>query len=239
MATKANMWFEGDGARLQGYLRRPDGPGPFPAVVVIHELFGLNDNIRSIADRFAAEGFVALAPNLFSRPGGIPRFCVTQMVKAFIASAVDQVAVRDLTAAVAYLQGLEGVSAERTGVVGFCLGGGYALLVACASDEVKASVAFYGRNPGAIDAVANIRCPVLYFYGENDRFIRGGVPKLEQAMHDHGKRLTVRSYPDASHSFMNDQRKSFRPGPAEDAWQHTLSFFREHLSGPVGADERT
>ena len=238
MSKESNVTFAADGARLEGYLRQPEGPGPFPAVVVIHELFGLNDNIRRITDRFAAEGFVALAPNLFSRPGGIPRFCVTQMVKAFITASVDQVAVRDLTAAVTYLKGLDAVRADRTGVVGFCLGGGFALLVACASDEIKAGVSFYGRNPGRIDAVADIQCPILYFYGKNDRLVRGGVPKLEQAMRDHGKSLTVRSYPNASHSFMNDGRGSYRPEAADDAWRHMLGFFREHLTGSSHADER-
>lgn len=229
MAKASTVSFLVTGATLKGYLAEPEGAGPSPAIVVIHEIFGLNDNIRGITDRFAGEGYVGLAPNLYSRPGGVARFCVTQMVKAFMNNSVDQQAVRDLKAAVTYLQAREDVRGDRIGVVGFCLGGGYSILLACASDQIKGSVVFYGRNPSPIDAVANIQCPVLYFYGRNDRFIRSGVPKLEESLRSHGKPYEIKSYPNASHSFMNDQRSSYRPEVAADAWRQTLEFFEHHL----------
>jgi carboxymethylenebutenolidase len=233
MRQSTTIRFPSDRTTLEGYLARPEGPGRFPGVVVLHEVFGVNHNIRGIADRLAMEGYVALAPDLYSRPGGFARFCATQMVKAFMNNSVDQQAVRDLKSAVAYLQGLESVQADRIGVVGFCLGGGYSLLLACASDQVKASVVFYGRNPAPIEAVASIQCPLLFFYGEEDRFIRDGVPKLQEAMRRHGKQMEVHAYPNASHSFMNDRRRSYRPEAASDAWRHTLEFFRRHLKSPV------
>lgn len=198
-------------------------------MVVIQELFGLNDNIRRIANRLAGEGYIALAPNLYSRPGGFGRFCVTSLMKAMLNNGVEQQPVRDLKAAVAYLQQQPFVHAERIGVTGFCMGGGYAILLACASDQVKGSVAFYGRNPSPIDAVANIRCPLLYPYGASDRLVRGGVPKLKEALKRQGKQYEVKAYPNTGHSYMNDSRRSYRRDVAEGSWKHLLAFFGEHL----------
>ncbi len=229
MTENSAISFASDGVGMNGYLSRPDGAGPFPALLVIHEIFGLNDNIRGIADRFATEGYLAMAPNLYSRPGGIARFCVTQMVKAFATHSINQQAIRDLNAAVAYLQGLEDVRSEGIDVVGFCLGGGYALMLACTSHDVKASVVFYGRNPSPIDVVADIECPVMYLYGENDRFVRRDVPELKAAMRANGKSFDITAYPGAGHSFMNDRRRSYRPDVAEDAWPRILKFFADNV----------
>ena len=220
--------FVSDGAAMQGYLARPEGEGPFPTMLVIHEVFGLNEDIRSITGRFAKEGYIALAPNLYSRAGFV-RYCITDLVKSFMNNKVGQQGVRDLQAAVAYLQALEGVRKESAGVVGFCMGGGFALLLACASDQIQGSVAFYGRNPKPIDAVAGITCPIMFIYGEDDRFIRGGVPNLEDALKRHGKDYSIKSYPYASHSFMNSRRGSYRKDAAEDSWRSILDFFSSHL----------
>ena len=109
------------------------------------------------------------------------------------------------------------------------MGGGYALLLACTAKQIKATVVFYGRNPSPIEAVTDIQSPVLFFYGEEDRMIRGGVPRLEEAMRRHGKGIETKSYPDAGHSFMNHTRGGYRREAAEDAWTRTIGFYNQRL----------
>ena len=229
MATTSDVKFQGDGAMMNAFVAMPDGAGPHPGLVVIHELYGLNDNIRDIATRFSDEGYAAMAPNLYSRFGGVARFCMTQLFKALIKPRLDQRAVRDLRGAVAHLQSMAGVRWDRIGVVGFCMGGGFSLLLAISTNQVKSSVVFYGRNPTPIEDVAELNCPLLFVYGEDDKMISGGVPKLRAELDAQGKSYEMQSYPDAGHSFMNDKRKDFRPEAAQDAWQRTLAFLDANL----------
>ena len=104
------------------------------------------------------------------------------------------------------------------------MGGGFSLLLAIASNQVKTSVVFYGRNPAPIEDVAGLNCPLLFVYGEDDNMISKGVPKLRAELDSHGKNYDVRSYPGAGHSFMNDTGKGFRPDAASDAWKRTIDF---------------
>ncbi len=224
MVTTSSVRFQGDGAMMNAFVAMPEGGGANPGLIVIHEMYGLNDNIRDIATRFADEGYAAMAPNLYSRVGGAARFCMTQLFKAFIKLKMDQRAVRDLRGAVAHLQSMNGVNWDRVGVVGFCMGGGFSLLLACASNQVKTSVVFYGRNPSPIDSVAGLNCPLLFMYGEDDKMIAKGVPKLRSALESHGKSFETQSYRGAGHSFMNDTRGGFRPDAADDAWKRTVAF---------------
>ena len=224
MTTTSSVKFTGDGATMDAFVAMPDSGGNHPGLIVIHEMYGLNDNIRGIATRFADEGYAAMAPNLYSRIGGAARFCMTQLFKAFVRLKVDQRAVRDLRGAVAHLQSMNGVKWDRVGVVGFCMGGGFSLLLACASNQVKTSVVFYGRNPSPVDSVSELNCPLLFMYGEDDKMIAKGVPKLRSALESHGKSFEERSYPGAGHSFMNDTSGSFRPDAASDAWKRTIAF---------------
>ena len=232
MVSSQDVTFTGDNATIRGFLARPEGGRDLPGVLVVHEADGINDNIRRATERIAAEGFVALAPHLPSRRGGVARFLLPQIHRMFFGVSPTQQATKDLQGAVTYLRNLDGVVQERIGVVGFCLGGGLALALASASDQVSATVSFYGKGPSPLSAVANIHSPVLYFYGEDDWFIRGSVPRLREAMQRHGKSLEVQTYPGASHSFMNDQRRSYRPAAAEDAWPRTISFLQQHLAVP-------
>ncbi len=231
MVKSEEITLSGNRATLRGYLARPEAEGAFPGIVVVHEAFGVSGFIRGVADRLAGEGFAALAPDLMSRPGGMLRFMLPQVHRALLGASPQQQAVKDLLGTVSYLQGRDGVRRDRIGVIGFCLGGGLTLALAAASDQVTASVAFYGRGPASLDAVANIRGPVLSFHGEDDWFVRGSVPRLRGAMERHGKSLEVHAYPKAGHGFMNEEYRNYQPAAAEDAWRRTLGFFRAHLAG--------
>ena len=234
-----------NGQPLRAALALPRGDSPHPAVIVIHEIFGLNQDIRDKAQRLAGMGYVALAPDLYDGRGPQP-ICVMRAVNSL--RKREGPAFEDLDAARAWLSDRDDVDASRIGVIGFCLGGGFALMFA-ARAPLGAAAIFYGdvpKDPSLLDSV----CPVVASYGGRDRIFA-----------PHGKRLAtfldattvphdVVSYPEAGHSFMSDHhgvmakffswgpmRVGFNPAAAEDSWRRVESFFDEHLrSGPVSPD---
>jgi carboxymethylenebutenolidase len=229
--------YQSDGANIAAFLARPGGPGPYPAMLVLQEWWGLNDHIKDIAMRFAREGYVALAPDLYSRQGNK---VTTDPGEAgsLMGNLRDEVALKDLQAAVAYLKNQPPVDAGKIGVIGFCMGGTYALLSAANIPDIKASAPFYGqivydRPGGPIDQVAKLGCPLMYIYGDADGWITGDhVDRLEAALKQHGKNGQVIRYKGAPHAFFNDTRpESYRPDDARDAWDRTLRFFTQHLKG--------
>ena len=212
----------------------PVGDGPWPGVVVLHESFGLNDDIRQQADRLAAAGYLAVAPDLFSA-GGAWR-CIRATFTALTrghGKAFD-----DIEAARAWLAGREDCTG-RVGVIGFCMGGGFALLTAARGFE--ASAANYAHLPKDLDGALSGACPVAASYGAKDRTLRGTAAKLEAALQRAGVEHDVHEYPDAGHSFLN--RHDLGPGgallrvagigyhepSAEDAWGRILRYFEVHL----------
>ena len=212
----------------------PVGAGPWPGVVVLHESFGLNDDIRQQADRLAAAGYLALAPDLFSA-GGAWR-CIRATFAALTrghGKAFD-----DIEAARGWLAGREDCTG-RVGVIGFCMGGGFALLTAARGFE--ASAANYAHLPKDLDGALSGACPVAASYGAKDRTLRGTAAKLEAALERAGVEQDVHEYPDAGHSFLN--RHDLGPGgallrvagigyhepSAEHAWGRILRFFEAHL----------
>jgi carboxymethylenebutenolidase len=219
-----------DGGNAPGYLVRPAST-PAPAVIVIQEWWGLEPHIQEVAERFAAEGYVALAPDLYH--GEI----ATEPDEARkLAMELDHDrAVAELDAAARYLLEQPEVAGDRVGVIGFCMGGGLALLTACRSSRIGASVVFYGRSPNPIEQVESLSCPLLGIYGEADRGIPpSAVDRLRTALDEAGdNEFALHIYPDAPHAFFNDTRHDYRPEASGDAWQRTLAFFAEHLgAGP-------
>jgi carboxymethylenebutenolidase len=212
----------------------PVGDGPWPGVVVLHESFGLNADIRQQADRLAAAGYVALAPDLFSRGGA--RRCLLATFRAL--SSGRGKAFDDIEAARRALAAREDCSG-RVGVIGFCMGGGFALLTAARGFD--ASAPNYAHLPKDLDGALEGACPVVASYGGKDRSLRGTAAKLESALARAGVEHDVREYPDAGHSFLN--RHDLGPGgailrvagigyhgpSAEDAWGRILRFFENHL----------
>lgn len=207
------------------YLARPAGPGPFPAVVVIHEVFGLNDNIRDIARRLAGEGYVALAVDLFA--GGHRRLCMVRVMAGLLLRSTRSRGVGELKEALTYLAARPNVDETRMGAIGFCMGGGYALAWACTDDRLKAIAPYYGSNPRPLDQVSRA-CPIVGSYPAKD-FTAGAARKLGTALERYHVPHEITIYPEAKHSFFNDQGRSYNAAAATESWQRVLAFFGQHL----------
>lgn len=223
---------------LRGYLAQPVGPGPWPAVVVVHEVFGLDDDIRAHADRLATAGYLALAPDLYS--WGPTLRCLVAAFRAL--SAGRGRAVDDLEACRALLAGRPDCTG-RVGILGFCMGGGFALLGATRGFDVAAPN--YGQPPKDAGRVLAGACPVVGSYGGSDRFLRGAAQTLSTVLAEHGVPHDVKEYPGAAHSFMNQHTGFFaamdrvagtgyREAAATDAWERILAFFGTHLTSAEG-----
>jgi len=214
------------GGNTGGYLALPannKGPG----VVVIQEWWGLVDHIKDVCDRFAAEGFVALAPDLFH---GKTTKSPDEAGKLMMALRIDE-AERDLSAAVEYLSTHEAVTSEKIGVVGFCMGGALSLYTATKNSRIGACVVFYGGHPKVKPDLPNLHAPVLGLYAERDGFVTPAVAReLERELTKLGKQIEVVIYPETDHAFFNDTRPEvYNAAAAADAWRRTTEFLRKHL----------
>ncbi|HZY42124.1 MAG TPA: dienelactone hydrolase family protein [Anaerolineae bacterium] len=223
--TTGVIAFQSGQTTLEAYRAQPTGAGPFPAVVIIHELWGLNDNIRDIAQRFANEGYVALAVDLFAGRNRI--VCMFRFMGGMFTNSLDHQGIQDLKAALTYLSQQPGVDAGRVGAIGFCMGGGFAIAWAASDDRLKVIAPFYGANPRPIEAVARA-CPIVGSYPEEDWTAPQGrqlADVLDQYDIDHD----IKIYPGAKHSFFNDTGRNYNADASTDAWQRTLAFFKHHL----------
>jgi carboxymethylenebutenolidase len=181
----------------RAYLAVPSADPPWPGVVVVHELFGLNADIREHADRFAGRGYIALAPDLFSLGRKAP--CV---LAAFRALSKGSGAAFDVIEAARRSLVERADTTGRVGVIGFCMGGGFALLAA-PRGWFEASSVNYGVVPKDAETVLRGACPVVASYGGRDRFLRGAAAKLDAALAANGIERDVKEYPEASHSLLN------------------------------------
>ena len=210
--------------QLAGYLARPAGDGPFAALVVVHEAFGLNDDIRAIARRFASAGYLALAVDLFSGRNQI--VCMFRMIGGLLLKSLDHGGVRDLKAALTYLAQQPGADPKRLGAVGFCLGGSLSIAWACTDDRLKAIAPYYAMNPRPLDAVARA-CPVVGSYPDPDFTTKAGRA-LDGALDQYQVPHDIKTYAGAKHSFFNAGR-NYQADAAQDSWDRVLAFFKEHI----------
>lgn len=226
MSTGEMLTYQGDKHQLNGYLARPEGPGPFPAVVVIHEIYGLNENIKDIARRFADNGYVALAVDLFV--GGNRTICMLRFMGQMIFQSSNNESLRNLQKSLTFLAEQPGVDSNRVGAIGFCMGGGFAIAWATNEPRLKAIAPFYAANPRPLAAVAR-SCPVVGSYPGKD-FTTSHGQKLDTALSSYNIPHDIKIYPVAAkHSFFNDQGGNYNEAAAKDAWQRVLTFFQEHL----------
>jgi carboxymethylenebutenolidase len=216
--------FPANGTTTAGYLAAPP-TGKGPGVLVIQEWWGLVGHIKSVCDRFAVEGFSALAPDMYhgktaSEPDGAG--------KLFMALNIGQ-AEKDLRGAAKFLA--QHSSTAKLGAVGFCMGGQLALFAATLNPSIGACVNFYGIHPNVKPDYGKLAGPVLGLYAEKDGFVTPQVARdVDAAIKKAGKQSEIHVYPGVDHAFFNDERADvYDKAAAADAWRRTLAFFRRHL----------
>src|SRR5438309_2465202 len=208
-----------------GFLALPDGSGPHPGVVVIHEAYGLNENIKDITRRFADAGYAGLAVDLFA--DRIRALCMARYMAGLLMGSVNRYGIDDLKSALTFLAKLPEVDVQRMGAIGFCMGGGFAIAWACTDSRLKAIAPFYAANPRPLEVVKRL-CPVVGSYPEKDFTARAGR-SLDQALTRHKISHDIQVYPCAHHSFFNDTGRSYNKEAADDSWNRVLHFFGEKL----------
>jgi carboxymethylenebutenolidase len=214
------------GGDTRGYLSVPKS-GSGPGVIVIQEWWGLVDHIKDVCDRFATEGFVALAPDLYH---GKTTKSPDEAGKLMMALRIDQ-AENDLSAGIEYLATLDSTTSEKVGVVGFCMGGALSLYTATKNPHIGACVVFYGGHPNVKPDLPNLHAPVLGLYAARDGFVTpDSVRQLESKLKELGKQIETHIYPETDHAFFNDTRPEvYHAGASADAWRRTIEFLRKHL----------
>jgi carboxymethylenebutenolidase len=238
MACTVDVSFpSGSGRPMRGALARPDAATPRPGVLVLHDVYGLVDDVRRIAGRIAELGYVALVPDLYDT--GHPKpLCI---VRTFLAMKRGEgPAFADLDAASRWLAARDDVDGERLAAVGFCLGGGFALLYGVRA-PLRATGVFYGDVPKRVEALRGV-CPVVAGYGERDRLYAPQGDRLRAHLEALGVPHDYRSYPDVGHSYMNHLHglgaalaawgplaTRFDPAADADSWDRLARFFRSHL----------
>lgn len=228
------------GFELPIYEARPAGPGKYPVVIVIPEIWGMHEYIKDVVRRFAKRGFLAITFEPYARTGGVLKIEEREALMKVVNAVPDAQVMGDLNAIVAYAKKLPAARADRIGVTGFCRGGLYTMLFAAQSPDVKAAVPWYGqikpaktagiRTVGPLDVAGQIKAPILGLYGEADQGIPvADVKEMEVALKAAGKTAEFVLYPDAPHAFHADYRPSYRENPAKDAWARCLTWFNTYL----------
>lgn len=214
---------EGD-AQFSAYLAKPKTDKPGPAIILIHEWWGLNDWVKKQADRFAAQGYVAIAPDLYHGEVAEDAEHAHELMRGL----ADERAVADMKAAFDYLAKSESVDNKRIGIIGWCMGGGYALHLAIAEPKLACTVMCYGRPVTDVRQLKKIKGPLLGIWGGTDRGI--DVPPFEKALKEAGVKATHHVYPGAGHAFLNETNKrGYNAEQAKKAWKVIDQFFQSNL----------
>jgi len=217
--------FQSGNRQLEGYMARPEGDGPFPGIVVIHEISGLNENMKDITRRFVEQGYVALAVDLFA--GRNRAICMFRVMSGLLLNSLDNRSIHDLKAVLSFLSEQPGVDDARLGAVGYCMGGSFLIAWACTDDRLKAIAPYYAVNPRPLKAVARL-CPVVGSYPDKD-FTTSAGQKLDVELDRYNVPHDIKIYPGAKHSFFNDTIRNYNELAAQDSWRRVLAFFEEHL----------
>jgi carboxymethylenebutenolidase len=226
-ATSKMVSYKSGDETVQGVLYTPDGKGPFPAIVVIHEWWGLTDWVKDQASKLADEGYAALAIDLYR--GNVATN--PEQAHELMRGVPEDRALRDLHAAVVYLQSQPEIKKDHIGSIGWCMGGGYSLDVALQEPTLRATVINYGHLATDPEALKKINAAILGNFGAKDQGIPpDDVKKFEQTLKQDGKKVDIKIYPDAGHGFENPNNKeAYRADDAADAWQRTATFLAANL----------
>jgi carboxymethylenebutenolidase len=225
--TPTEVSYKSGDETVKGLLYTPVGKGPFPAIVVIHEWWGLNDWVKEQASKLADQGYAALAVDLYR--GKVAT--TPDMAHEIMRGVPEDRAKRDLHAAFEFLAAQPNVKKDRMGAIGWCMGGGYSLDVALQEPTLAADVINYGHLATDPEALKKINAPILGLFGAQDKGITpDDVRKFGDALDKMGKKIQVKIYDDAGHAFENPNNKDgYRAADAADAWQRTTDFLAANL----------
>jgi carboxymethylenebutenolidase len=231
VSTEEVVFGEIQGKPARGYLARPQTPpagAPLPGLIVIHEWWGLNDNIKAATRRLAGEGYRALAVDLYGGKAADNPDAAKQLMGGVMANR--EAAVAALRAADAFLKQQ---GAPKIGVIGWCFGGGWSLQTALEVPQgIDAAVVYYGQPEKDRARLERLRAPLLGLYGAEDKSIPpAAVHEMEATLKQLGKSAEIHVYDGAGHAFANPSGTNYRPAAAEDAWKRTVAFFKQYLQG--------
>lgn len=233
--------FQRDDTRINAYLARPQDGADLPGMVIIPDVHGLSDHYRRVAERFAADGYVALALDLYSREGA-PTLGNLDEVNAWIAALPDRRILGDVGAAIRHLSDQPDVRHGSIVLTGFCMGGQYTLMAACEVGGIRAAVSWYGmlryretndlKPASPLQLAPRLKCPYLGLFGADDPIIPvADVEQLRESLERERKTFEIEIYEGAGHAFFNDTRpEMYRPEVAERAYTRATTFLHEHLT---------
>lgn len=226
-ATPKDVSYKSGDETVKGILYTPEGKGPFPAVMAIHEWWGLNDWVKDESSKLSDQGYVVLAVDLYR--GKVAT--TPEMAHELMRGVPEDRAARDLHAAFAYLQSLPSVKKDRIGAIGWCMGGGYSLDVAIQEPTLRADVINYGHLATDQESLKKINASILGNFGGQDQGIPpDDVKKFDQSLKQLGKKTDIKIYPDAGHAFENPNNKTgYRADDTADAWKRITNFFASTL----------
>ena len=235
--TSSTLQLNTPDGKMEAYEAKPKEGGSYPGIVVLMEAFGLNDHIKKVTERIAQEGYVAIAPDLYHREAErLVPYSDLQKAVGIMNKLQDSKVMDDVGAAIAHLKSQSNVKAGAIGVTGFCMGGRFTYLAAAHyNKDVKAAVPFYPGgvpmgNPSPLSRTGEIKCPIYLFFGGKDPLIpQEHVDKINAELTDKKINFQLKLYPEATHGFFCDERPSYHPDSAKDAWEKFKSFFAQHL----------
>ncbi len=226
-ATTKDVTYKSGDETVHGILYTPEGKGPFPGIIVIHEWWGLNDWVKEQASKLADQGYAALAVDLYR--GKVAK--TSDEAHELVRGVPEDRANRDLEAAFQYLQSLSNVKKDRIGAIGWCWGGGYSLNLALQEPKLAADIINYGHLATDTESLKKINAPILGLFGAQDRGIPPeDVKKFGQTLDQLGKKVDITIYPDAGHGFQNPVNGAgYKPADSADAWKKITNFLARTL----------
>ena len=207
-----------------GYLAQPVRQGSFPGIIMIHEWWGLNDNIKEMAQKLASHGYIVLAVDLYEGQIAL----TSEEARGLITSYDQNLGIENMNAAITYLQ--ENYSSESIGSIGWCFGGGQSLNLALNNQEMDATIIYYGSLVTDSENLSSINWPILGIFAEMDKGIPvDTVKSFEESLNELNIQNDIHIYPGVDHAFANPSGERYAPTESQDAWQKTLVFLNENL----------